>query len=219
MKNFAIYTEFKLPQNSELPDNLILKIREVWDRKYRDLYENGGKCNVEEAFEEVLQTFGMPINTIGHQRYVYMAMAMVLAAQATLKHYFPDDSRPGIVVAKVNNWIETGVEVADNFADTLFPNIYEGEMYQAADEAYNIFYGLLKTLNKESAYEEIIDILYDAITGDAISPFAAAKRDLFNWWLIDVVPSAYCLKLPLYNAYIYLITNSANYEQEDNGCI
>lgn len=69
-------------------------------------------------------------------------------------------------------------------------------MYQAADEAYNIFYGLLKTLNKESAYEEIIDILYDALTGDAISPFAAAKRDLFNWWIIDVVPSAYCLKLP-----------------------
>ncbi|MBD2775427.1 hypothetical protein [Iningainema tapete] len=41
-----------------------------------------------------------------------------------------------------------------------------------------------------------IDILYDAIAGDAISPFAAAKIDLFNWWIIDVVPSAYCLKLP-----------------------
>ncbi|MUG95082.1 hypothetical protein F7734_23040 [Scytonema sp. UIC 10036] len=48
----------------------------------------------------------------------------------------------------------------------------------------------------QAADEEIIGILYDAITGDAISPFAAAKRDLFNWWIIDVVPSAYYLKLP-----------------------
>lgn len=69
-------------------------------------------------------------------------------------------------------------------------------MYQAADEAYNIFYALLKTLNKESAYEELIDILYEAITGDAISHEAAAKRDLFNWWIIDVVPSSYCMMLP-----------------------
>ncbi len=197
MKSFTgHYTELKLSQNFELPKNLLLKIREVWNRKYRDLYDNEGKCNVEEAFEEVLQTFGMPINTIVHQRYVYMAMGIALAAQATLKHYFPDDSRPDIVVAKVNFWIENGVEVPDDFADTLFPNINEGGMYQAADEAYNIFYGLLKTLNKGAAYEVVIDILYDAIAGDAISPFAAAKRDLFNWWIINVVPSAYCLKLP-----------------------
>jgi hypothetical protein len=190
------YTEFKLPQDLVLPNNLLILIHEVWNRKYLDLYENGGKYNVEQAFEEVLQTFGMPINTIGHQRYVYMAMGMTLAAQPTLKYYFPDDSRPEIVVAKVNNWIENGVEVPDNFADSLFPDINEGGMYQAADEAYNIFYGLLKTLNQESAYEELINILYDAITGDAISPFAAAKRDLFNWWIIDVVPRAYSQKLP-----------------------
>jgi hypothetical protein len=121
---------------------------------------------------------------------------IALAAQATLKHYFPDDSRPDIVVSKVNDWIETSVEFPDDFPDTLFPDINEGGMHQAADEAYNIFYGLLKALNKESAPTALIDILYDAITGDAISPFTAAKRDLFNWWIIEVVPKAYHLKLP-----------------------
>ena len=29
-----------------------------------------------------------------------------------------------------------------------------------------------------------------------ISGFAAAKRDIFNWWIIEIIPSAYCLKLP-----------------------
>jgi hypothetical protein len=194
--SIGCYTEFKLPQNLKLPNNLLDTIREVWNRKYRDLYENGGKCSAEHAFEEVLQTFGSTIDTVIHKRYVYMAMGMALAAQATLKHFFPNDSRPDVVIVKVNNWIEHGVEIPDDFADTLFPNINEGGMYQAADEAYNIFYALLKTLNKESAYEELINILYDAITGDAISPFAAAKRDLFNWWIVDVVPRAYCMMLP-----------------------
>lgn len=90
------YTELKLPQNLELPNNLLSKIREVWGRTYLDLYENGGKCNVEQAFEEVLQTFGSKNDKIVHQRYVYMAMGIALAAQATLKHYFPNDSRPDI---------------------------------------------------------------------------------------------------------------------------
>jgi hypothetical protein len=197
MKSFTRYhTELKLPQGFELPKNLLDKIYEVWNRKYVDLYENGGKCNVEEAFEEVLQNFGMPINTIVHQRYVYMAMGIALAAKRTLKHYFPDDYRPDIVIAKVNDWIEKSVEVSDDFADILFPDILKGGMYQAADEAYNIFYGLLKTLNQESAFVAVIDILYDAITGDAISPFTEAKRDLFNWWIIDVVPRAYHKTLP-----------------------
>ncbi len=63
-------------------------------------------------------------------------------------------------------------------------------------EMSNIFYGLLQTLNTKTAYNAILDILYDAITGDAISGFAAAQRDMFNWWLIEVIPAAYCLKLP-----------------------
>lgn len=197
MKSFTgYYTELKITQDFKLPNNLLNKIHEVWLRKYRDLYEDGGTCNVEKAFEEVMQTFGMPINTIAHQRYVYMAMGIALASLPTLKHYFPNDSRPDIVVVKVNDWIEKSIEVPDDFADTLFPNLFEGGMYQAADEAYNIFYGLLKTLKKESAYKAVIDILYDAITGDAISPFTAAKRDLFNWWIIDVIPRAYYLQLP-----------------------
>lgn len=78
----------------------------------------------------------------------------------------------------------------------MFSNINEVGRYQAADEAYSIFYGLVKTLDRKTAYKAILHILYDAITGDAISGFAAAQRDMFNWWLIEVIPAAYCLKLP-----------------------
>ena len=35
-----------------------------------------------------------------------------------------------------------------------------------------------------------VDMLYDAMTLDAIIPSLGKKRQLFNWWLIDVVASA-----------------------------
>jgi hypothetical protein len=54
------YTDFKLPSNSTIPEQLQQTLQTVWDRKYDDLYETGGKCNVEEAFVEVMTAFGMP---------------------------------------------------------------------------------------------------------------------------------------------------------------
>ncbi len=73
MIKFAIghYTDFKLPSNSTIPEQLQQTLQTVWDRKYDDLYERGGKCNVEEAFVEVMTAFGMPNDPISHQRYVY----------------------------------------------------------------------------------------------------------------------------------------------------
>ena len=190
------YTDFKLPSNSTIPEQLQQTLQTVWDRKYDDLYERGGKCSVEEAFVEVMTAFGMPNDPISHQRYVYMAYGIALAAKPTIKHYFPEEHKADIVEAIVSCWLKDGCEIPESWADTLFPNINKIGKYQASNEAYNIFYGLLQTLNTKTAYNAILDILYDAITGDAISGFTEARRDMFNWWLIEVIPAAYCLKLP-----------------------
>lgn len=194
--DIGYYRNFQLPSNSDIPGQLQETLHRVWERKYRDLYETGGKCNVEEAFVEVMTAFGMPNDVISHQRYVYMAYGIALAAKPTIKHYFPEEHKADIVEAIISCWLKDGCEIPETWADTLFPNINKIGKYQATDEAYNIFYGLLQTLNTKTAYNAILDILYDAITGDAISGFAAAQRDMFNWWLIEVVPAAYCLKLP-----------------------
>lgn len=198
MIKFALghYIDFKLPSNSTIPEQLQQTLQTVWDRKYDDLYETGGNCNVEEAFVEVMTAFGMLNDAISHQRYVYMAYGIALAAKPTIKHYFPEEHKADIVEAIVSCCLKDGCEIPETWADTWFPNINKIGKYQATDEAYNIFYGLLQTLNTKTAYNAILDILYEAITGDAISGFAAAQRDMFNWWLIEVVPAAYCLKLP-----------------------
>ncbi|WP_373533712.1 hypothetical protein [Microcoleus sp.] len=185
-----------MPSHSTIPKQLQQTLQTVWDRKYDDLYERGGNSDVEEAFVEVMTAFGMPNDPISHQRYVYMAYAMALAAKPTIKHYFPEEHKADIVEGIVSCWLKDGGEIPETWADTLFPNINKIGKYQATDEAYNIFYGLMQTLNTKTAYNAILDIMYDAITGDAISGFTEARRDMFNWWLIEVIPAAYCLKLP-----------------------
>lgn len=117
------YTNFKLPNNLDIPEQLQQTLQMVWDRKYRDLYERGGKYNVEEAFVEVLQAFGMPNDKVSHQRYVYMAYGIALAAKPTIKHYFPEEHKADIVQAIVSCWLKDGGEIPENWADTLFPHI------------------------------------------------------------------------------------------------
>jgi hypothetical protein len=194
--DIGYYSDFKLPSNSDIPEQLQETLHRVWERKYRDLYETGGKCDVEEAFVEVMTAFGMPNDVISHQRYVYMADGIALAAKPTIKDYFPEENKTDIIQGIVSCWLINGGEIPETWADTLFPNINKIGKYQATDEAYNIFYGLLQTLNTKIAYDAILDILYNAITGDAISGCTEARRDMFNWWLIEVIPAAYCLKLP-----------------------
>lgn len=198
MKRFeqGYYTEFILPPGCDLPDELKVILQDVWNRKYKSLYERGGKLSVETAFEDVLKVFGMPEDTISHRRYVYMAYGIALATKSTIKHYFPKESRFEKVQNTVESWINKGVEIPEYFADKLFPDMGELGSYQATDEAYNILYALLKALDIHTAYDAVLDILYDAITGDAISGFTAAKRDILNWWIVEIIPSAYCLKLP-----------------------
>lgn len=125
MKRFdrGYYKEFILTPGCNIPEKVQLMLQNVWNRKYKDLYETREKCSVETAFEDVLQVFGMPENTISHRRYVYMAYGIALATKSTIKHYFPKESRFEKVQNTVESWINKGVEIPEYFADKLFPDM------------------------------------------------------------------------------------------------
>jgi len=132
------YTDFKLPSNSTIPEQLQQTLQTVWDRKYDDLYETGGKCNVEEAFVEVMTAFGMPNDAISHQRYVYMAYGIALAAKPTIKHYFPEEHKADIVEGIVSCWLKDSCAIPESWADTLFPNINKIGKYQAIAKPFDL---------------------------------------------------------------------------------
>jgi hypothetical protein len=182
---------FCLPDFFDCPEPLTTVLRAVWERKYLDLYEAGGTCDLEAAFAEVMQCVGNPlVSALEHKRYVYTAWAMAIAARPTLEHYYyPQDARVSAAFEYVSAWVQEGEKVLSDFPQVLFPDIDQRGPYQAADEAYNVVFELLRCLDPETASESILNLLYDAIASDAISGFARAKRDMFNWWVVEVVPS------------------------------
>lgn len=198
LKKFSrgYYKEFRLPQWFNGPEELTKILQEVWNRSYPDLYDRGGEDDLESAIEEVLKTLGIFNKELTHKRYVYIAWTIALAAEATIKHYFPDDQIFPRVEKQVLLWLESGVEVPDNFVNTVFSDLEQIGKHQASGEAYNILYATLNSLASENAYTAVLDTLYYALTGDAVSGFSAAKRDVFNWLIVEVIPAAYCLRVP-----------------------
>jgi hypothetical protein len=192
------FTEFILPECFEEPKALKDTLSKVWNTKYLDLHDEQGECNVYDAFKEVLETFGMPNDATGHKRYVYMAWAIALAASFTIEAWFPQDERPKILLEQVRLWLQNSGEVVANLADTQFSDYSEHGTHTAAGEAYVVFYRFLKTLDKTKTYQNLLWMLDDAFTGEALTLQYLEKREFFNWWLIDVTPSAYHLKFPTY---------------------
>ena len=190
------YREFRLPEWFNGPEELTKILQEVWNRSYPDLHDRGGKDDLEEAIGELLKTLGTLNNEMTHKRYVYIAWTMALAAEATIKHYFPDNQIFSLVEKQVLLWLEKGVEVPDNFANTVFSDLEKIGKYQAAGEAYNILYATLNSLEVENADEAVLDILDDVLTGDPVSGSTDTKRDIFNWFIVEVIPAAYCLRIP-----------------------
>ena len=187
--------DFQLPQWFTGPKALQATLHEVWQTKYEDLYEDDATDEIYEAFRSVLAAFGLPDSGISHKRYVYMGLAMALAARPTLAQTYPEDKRPDFVLQKVSAWLSSGQWESQEWAELLFADYWTGA-HTEANEAYDIFRQLLKMINIKDAYRALFNILDAAINDEAISPHYWAKRAIFNWWLIDVVPAAYTLRFP-----------------------
>ena len=192
-----IFTKFSLPgffEEKALEDVL----QRVWNRRYLDLYDEEGECDVHNAFTEVLEKFGKPDDTTKHKRYVYMAWVIALAASFTIEAWFPQDTRPKLLLKQVLSWLKNETEVISDLADNCFSDYSERGIHTAAGEAYVIFYRFLKTLDETQAYQSLLCMLDGAFIGVALTLQYLERREFFNWWLVDVTPYTYYLELPKY---------------------
>jgi hypothetical protein len=62
---------------------------------------------------------------------------------------------------------------------------------QAIDEAIDVFRNLQRVTVPDRAREALLEILDNCFEGYAIFPGSAGKRDLFNWWVVEVIPAAW----------------------------
>ena len=190
------YPNFQISSSSEIPESLRQLLYKAWQNHYEELYEESadGNITLEETLSELLDALGDRDNSLCHYRYVYMSQILALAVEPTIKAYLPDDQKTEQIFQLVINWSKNQELSIEETINQLFPQKSVGS--QAIDEALDVFKNLLQVLNPTKAKEALLEILDDCLEGYAIFPGSQGRRDLFNWWLLEVVPAAWCLKYP-----------------------
>ena len=192
--------------SAEIPDSLRLVIEIIQSYSYAELYEekNIQGISLENSLIKVFDAIEKEKNSLDiNYCYFFMAIVMGIAVQPTIKTYLPGET------ARFNRETITGNIFQYLFRDWIYsqhnyqPNLnvsfqnYQNTLgqYQALDEAVDVFDNIPQVLESVKR-EAILNILDDCFQGYAIFPGSQGRRELFDWWLLDVVPSVFCGRLP-----------------------
>lgn len=210
-----------------VPDSLKGVLSKVWQQHYEELYEPEaeGTASLQEALDEILESFQGGNGTLSHLRYVWMALILTSVVEPTIEYYQPNNSMPEETISKIALWLlETLKKVFDSkveFAQVareeeanaivdgfrIFSENNKLASFQVLYEALDVFTNAIKTLDYNQSLEALLNILDDCLEGYAIFPGSYGRRELFNWWLLDVVPASWYLSPP---SSIYSINKSGN---------
>ena len=199
--------KYPLILSAKIPDSLRLVIERIQSYSYAELYEekNIKGISLEDSLITVFDAIEKEKNSLDISYcYFFMAIVMGIAVQPTIKTYLPGET------ARFNRETITGNIFQYLFRDWIYSqhnyqpyfNVsfqdyqnYLGQ-YQALDEAVDVFENMLQVLESIKTREAILNILDDCFQGYAIFPGSQGRRELFDWWLLDVVPSVFCGRLP-----------------------
>ncbi|NEQ68452.1 MAG: hypothetical protein F6K21_23720 [Symploca sp. SIO2D2] len=198
-----------------MPDSLQKSLVRAWEHHYEELYESeaDGTVLLEEVLEEILHSFEGSNQTLNHIRYVWMALILACTVKPTVKYYQPNNPEPEEAINRLTDWLlvnireifydrsplirasigkvnNTSVNVCNLYSEKKISN------FQGLSEALGVYTSAIKTLEANCAVAALLDILDDCLEGYAIFPGSYGRRELFNWWLWDVVPSTWYLFPP-----------------------
>ena len=199
IQNLPISSKFRIP------DGLLYRLSQVWEHSYAELYEDAREntISLESAISGILNllensdsTYNDPVAS--HRRYIWMGLILANSAEPTIKSYLPEDTRAKQIFQCVQDYLQVPELLSEfhpeNLISELFPRISVGN--QAIDEAFDVFKNLLRILDRDRAKVALIEMLEDCLEGYAIFPGSQGRRELFNWWLSEVVPASWCLGIP-----------------------
>ena len=198
--NYPVKSNFYL---SNIPQELRELLDFAYQEKYAELYEeNHGNILLEDICLKILNQLKSKNKLLTYQRYLFIGLIMSYAVNPTIKIYLPNDNRTSKIYQFVNSRLTKKslkystqfIEIIENFLKDLFPEISFG--IQALDEAVDVFENLLRSLAPSQSQNSLLEILDDCFQGYAIFPGSENRRDLFNWWLLDVVPAVWKLETP-----------------------
>jgi hypothetical protein len=208
--NFQPFLSHNIPQHIQvLFDKIKLE-------HYGELYEqeSDGSTALDDTLSEVLNSLRDSNETLTHLRYLWMTLILTLVVEPTLKYYQPKNLLPNRIINLIGNRV---INIIKNSLNNTKNDIYkfsseellkaisknrnfyiEKEIanFQILDEAIDVFDNAIRVLNYDQSVEAILNILDDCLEGYAIFPGSYGRRELFNWWLLDVVPASYNLLPP-----------------------
>jgi hypothetical protein len=89
----------------------------------------------------------------------------------------------------------------------LLANNKQIASFQVLSESLDVYNNAIKTLDYHQSIEALLEILDDCLEGYAIFPGSYGRRELLDWWLLEVVPASWYLLAP---TSIYLVDKLAN---------
>lgn len=204
-----------------LPDSLKRKLIKAYQQHYEELYEPEATAYLQDTIDEILTAFHNNNPKLTHIRYVWMALILAVVVEPTVKYYQPDNSVPKATINRVAIWlIETLAELLDSKlefdkgsreieASAIVNHLLtkKDTNFQVLFEALNVYKSVVKALDANQSLEALLDILDDSLEGYAIFPGSHGRRELFDWWLLEVVPASWYLFPP---SSIYSVNKSTH---------
>lgn len=213
---YSSVTEKRLSLLRQLPESIQGTLSRVWQQHYEELYEPEAEdaASLQDALDEILEVFQSNNQTLSHIRYVWMALILASVVEPTVQYYQPLNLIPQKTISKIELWLlenlEKMLDSKRKFSNAIreeeFNALVDGiqidytnkkvENFQIIFEALDVYRSAIKTLDYNQSLESLLDILENCLEGYAIFPGSHGRRELFDWWLLEVVPASWYLMPP-----------------------
>ena len=183
------------------------------NNKYQELYEKTDdySWNLEDTIIKILDIFNY--DKQGQVRYLAMGLILADAVFSTIKAYLINDKRPEKCFKLIKNFLNNQ-DIEKEIESLLLHDFKtKSEGCQALDEALDVFRNLLKIINGNRVKEALLEIIDNCLEGYAIFPGSQNRRELFNWWLLEVITASWNLEIP---KHLYTINGKIDYYFSSN---
>lgn len=195
----------------KISDNFSVLLNKIRQQSYEELYEQNadGTVSLKDTFNEVLAEFEKLDLIWCHRCYVWMTLILTLLVEPTADYYQLMDFSPKNMIilwlqnqnyTNYNNNInddkvivhrhQTISQISDLLTDKNLGS------FQTINECLDVFSQAIRVLNYNQSKEAILEILENCLEGYAIFPGSSGRRELFDWWLLEVVPASWYLEPP-----------------------
>ncbi len=200
---------------SYLPDSLKNAIVSAWKNRYEELYEPESDEDIllEEALNKILASFESKNQALTQLRYVWMGLILAITVEPTIKYCQPESTIPEKTIDQLTKGLlKTLAEMisskkrfngtykhSDALISVNINNLFSENnlsSLQVLSEALDVYQNALKILEPNHSLPALLEILDDCLEGYAIFPGSEGRRELFDWWLSDVVPFCWYLLPP-----------------------